>query len=163
MIKIIKSLPRWVQHTDYCPLKRMGFVTMPFSGRSVSRAHCREYFTLLFGFYQVSPEMRRYIREAAAWAAKEKAARLEFKAVYQAAPLAVRDAFPNDVYQTAKGRKAFIKRLLSLTVWPSPPCFGKDNADAKYHPARQMFRIKSNIARPPAKAAHIQTRNHVAA
>ena len=163
MIKIIKSIPRWIQNTDYCPLKRMGFVTMPFSGRSVSRAHCREYFALLFGFYQVSPEMRRYIREAADWAAKEKAVRLEFKNIYQAAPLAVRDAFPNDVYQTPEGRKAFIKRLLSLAVWPSPPGFGKDNADAKYHPARQIFRTKANIRRPPAKAAHVQTRNHVAA
>ena len=163
MIKIIKSLPRWIRHTGYCPLKRMGFVTMPFSGRAVSRAHCREYFALLFGFYRISPEMRRYIREAADWTAKEKAARLEFKTVYQAAPLAVRDAFPNDVYQTHEGRKAFIKRLLSLAVRPSPPGFGKANADAEYHPARQVFRIKPNTRRAPAKAAHIQTRNHVAA
>ena len=163
MIKIIKSLPHWIRHTGYCPLKRMGFVTMPFSGRFVSRANCREYFAMLFGFYNVCPEMRLYIMEAAAWAAKEKAARLEFKRVYQSAPLAVRDAFPSDVYQTPEGRKKFVRRLLSLALWPSPPGFGKDNAEAKYHSARQMFRIKPNTCRAPAKAAHIQTRNHVAA
>ena len=135
MIKEIKRLPLWIRHTPYCPLKALRIHP------DYIPTDAGHYFAFLFAFREL-PEVQAAIYRALSFSTKETEARKEFRKFWNEAPLALRDRFPSNVYQTQRGRNEFYRAYNRLERYPSPAGFGSDNAPHGYHVQRQVFKLR---------------------
>lgn len=99
----INHLPAWVRHTAYCPLKALDIETDDMT--------IPEYFEVMAYLAVLSPELRHAINRALRFAKREALARKKFKAVFEAAPAAVKFGFDRKTYQNAETRRAFYQAL----------------------------------------------------
>lgn len=99
----INHLPAWVRHTDYCPLKALDI--------DASDMTIPEYFEVMSYLAILSPALRHAINRALRFTKREALARKKFKAVFEAAPAAVKSEFDRKTYQNAETRRAFYQAL----------------------------------------------------
>ena len=99
----INHLPAWVRHTEYCPLKALDIETDDMT--------VPEYFEVMAYLAILSPELRHAINRALKFTKREALARKKFKAVFEAAPAAVKFGFDRKTYQNPETRRAFYQAL----------------------------------------------------
>ena len=108
----INHLPAWVRHTDYCPLKALDIDTEDMT--------IPEYFEVMAYLAILSPELRHAINRALCFTKREALARAKFKAVFEAAPAAVKFGFDRKTYQNPETRRAFYQALRRYQENPRP-------------------------------------------
>lgn len=108
----INHLPAWVRHTDYCPLKVLDIDTEDMT--------IPEYFEVMAYLAILSPELRHAINRALRFTKRETLARAKFKAVFEAAPAAVKFGFDRKTYQNPETRRAFHQALRCYQENPRP-------------------------------------------
>lgn len=108
----INHLPAWVRHTTYCPLRALDIETDDMS--------VPEYFEVMAYLAILSPELRHAINRALKFTKREALERAKFKAVFQAAPAAVKFGFDRKTYQNAETRRAFYQALRRYQENPRP-------------------------------------------
>lgn len=152
MKTLIKQLPAWIRHTNYCPLKAAGLPADYFQYETA-----KDYFTALHAWGGI---LSKEIKAAVKFAAKEQQERTAFRPIYESAPLSIRGLFPKDVWQTAQGRAAFVKRLTLPAALPEG--FGVRNAPPEHKSQRKVFKPKlRTLKRQPVLKATppVQTRH----
>ena len=133
---IIKGLPLWVRHTPFCPLRAAGLPPDYIPNNA------RDYFRACFAWAEV---IMPHLKRAYKLAQREAKIRKEFKDLYEAAPLQLKEQFPASTYQDHQARLAFIKAYTNLTTI-TPPGFGSQNAQATYHAQRGLFKVNRKRA-----------------
>ena len=108
----INHLPAWVRHTEYCPLKALDI--------DASDMTIPEYFEVMAYLAILSPELRQAINRALRFTKREALARAKFKAVFEAAPAAVKFGFDRKTYQNPETRRAFYQALRRYQENPRP-------------------------------------------
>nr|DAT62025.1 MAG TPA: hypothetical protein [Caudoviricetes sp.] len=108
----INHLPAWIRHTDYCPFKALDIDTSDMT--------VPEYFEVMSYLAILSPVLRHAINRALRFAKREALARAKFKAVFEAAPAAVKFGFDRKTYQNAETRQRFYQTLRRYQENPRP-------------------------------------------
>ena len=108
----INHLPAWVRHTDYCPLRALDIETDDMT--------IPEYFEVMAYLAILSPILRHAINRALRFTKREALARAKFKAVFEAAPAAVKFGFDRKTYQNPETRRAFYQALRRYQENPRP-------------------------------------------
>ena len=137
---LIKGLPLWVRHTPFCPLKAAGLPP------DYIPDNARDYFRACFAWAEViMPQLKRAYKLAN----REAKIRKEFKELYEASPLQLKEQFPANAYQCPQARRAFIKAYTNLTTITSPG-FGSQNASVIYRAQRGLFKLnRKRLANQP--------------
>ena len=105
----INHLPAWIRHTDYCPFKALDIDTSDMT--------IPEYFEVMSYLAILSPELRHAINRALRFAKREALARKKFKAVFEAAPAAIKFGFDRKTYQNPESEKpSFITQDLQRST-----------------------------------------------
>ena len=141
----INHLPAWVRHTEYCPLKALDIETDDMT--------VPEYFEVMAYLAILSPELRHAINRALKFTKREALARKKFKAVFEAAPAAVK------TYQNPETRRAFYQALRRYQENPRPLITicsvgrANHNAGSKL-PARNRYTEPVERRTPEARPYH---------
>ena len=147
---LIKGLPLWIRHTPFCPLRAAGLPPDYIPNNA------RDYFRACFAWAEViMPQLTRAYKLAN----REAKIRKEFKDLYEASPLQMKEQFPANTYQCPQARLAFIKAYTNLTTI-TPPGFGSQNVSEAYHAQRGLFKInrKRAAAQPILTPKEVQRR-----